>query len=413
MNNPQLLPQIVFMPLKKSVFLLLIFFPILTTHAQTVVNVGSESTLDIATWNIEWFGSASNGPSNDNLQISNAEAIISGSGIDLWGVQEIADGDDFDAMVAALGDDYDGTLATNSVEQKVGFIYNTNVIQVRQVKHILESFNRAFASRPPLQLEADVILPDTTLIVTFIVLHMKAFSDLESYERRVDASSRLKNHIDFTSLDNDKVIVLGDFNDELEQSTSSGRTSPYENFVQDSDDYFFLTLPLEQSGEGSFCTTSSCTSTGSMLDHLLITDELFSDYIPNSAGFIPDLTSAISVFGNSTSDHLPVIARFDFTRVGTSVDDLEERPSMVKLHTPYPNPFWSSTTLSVTLTEPTQIKVEIFDMLGRHVDTLIDQMQSPGTYQYNYKANARPPGVYMIRVSAENFAETLPVTLLK
>ncbi len=202
-------------------------------QAQNVENVGNDNTLDIATWNIEWFGNENNGPSNTTLQLNNAAAVISGSGIDLWGVQEIADNGDFEDLLDALGDDYDGQLATNSGEQKVGFIYNTNVVRVRQIRHVLESFEQVFAFRPPLQLEADITLPDTTVTVTFIVLHMKAFSDPDSYQRRVDASVRLKNHIDFTSLDNEQVVVLGDFNDELERSTSAGRTSPYNNFVTD------------------------------------------------------------------------------------------------------------------------------------------------------------------------------------
>ena len=61
----------------------------LTSHGQ-IQDVGSDATLDVATWNIEWFGSSSNGPSNDDLQVQNVVDIMLGSGIDIWAVQEIA-----------------------------------------------------------------------------------------------------------------------------------------------------------------------------------------------------------------------------------------------------------------------------------------------------------------------------------
>ena len=217
-----------------------------SVSAQGVTTVGTDGSLDIATWNIEWFGNTNNGPSNEDTQFNNVLEIIGNAGIDLWAVQEIAHVTRFNELVEALGSDFEGALATNSGEQRIGYIYNTQTVQARQVKHILESFEFEFAFRPPLQLEASITLPDTTLDVTFIVAHMKAFSDASSYERRVDASGRLKNHIDFTSLEDEPVIILGDLNDELINSTFASRTSPYENFVLDTDNYSVLTFPLEE-----------------------------------------------------------------------------------------------------------------------------------------------------------------------
>lgn len=394
----------------------LLFFCLFTfcssISAQSVVNIGNENTLEIATWNIEWFGNSSNGPSNDALQLQNVAQIIAESGIDLWGVQEIADATDFETLLDDLGDNFDGFLATNSVEQKVGFVFNTDVIRIRQSRHILESFAFEFASRPPLQLEAEVTLPSGSTTVTFIVLHMKAFSDPDSYARRVDASTRLKNHIDFI-LPDDQVIVLGDFNDELERSTSGGRTSPYDNFVQDTDNFSFLTLPLEEANEGSFCTNSSCTSTGSMLDHILITNELFLGYIPESAGFIPDLTTSISSFGSSTSDHLPVVARFDFEPIIASNEQPDDFSDSIQLTHPYPNPFLESTTISYTVSQASHLKIEVFDLLGRKVDTLLDRFHVPGAYNQRFSSDAPKAGTYLVRFTTDNASTVVPVTQLR
>lgn len=367
--------------------------------AQNITNVGDDATFEIATWNIEWFGDNNNGPSNDALQVQNAAAVIAGSGIELWGVQEIADDNEFADLLAALGDDYDGQLATNSVQQRIGFVYDTRVVQVRQIKHILEDFEFEFASRPPLQLEADIMLPDTTVTMTFIVLHMKAFSDQSSYERRVDAATRLKNNIDFTSLDSQRVIVLGDWNDELLRSTYANQTSPYKNFIDDDANFFFPSLALEQSGEGSFCSNASCSSTGSMLDHLLITNELFDVYIPSSAGFIPDLPTAINTFANTTSDHLPVYARFDFSRISwTSVE--QSRPdTYFMVDAPFPNPSRHSVKIPFRLDRASQVTLQLHDLLGRLVQRQTLGQRPPGSYEESIDLTTLPAGTYFLRMS--------------
>lgn len=380
--------------------------------SQGVTTVGTDASLDVATWNIEWFGNANNGPSNEDTQFDNVLDVISNAGIDVWAVQEIAHVTRFNELVTALGPDFEGTLATNSGEQRIGYIYNTQTVQVESVKHILESFEFEFAFRPPLQLEASITLPDTTLDITFIVAHMKAFSDAASYERRVDASSRIKNHIDFTTLEDEPVIVLGDLNDELLNSTFANQTSPYENFILDTENYTVLTLPLEESGAGSFCNNAFCTSTGSFLDHIIITNELNAAFVENSAGFIPDLQVAINLFGSSTSDHLPVVARFDFSQVSTSTETPDALPAAITVDAPFPNPFANATNIGVHLNNPAALQIDVYDLLGRRVHTLENSHRQPGSYQYTLPADNLTPGIYLLRVVADEMVKTVPVTLI-
>src|SRR5262245_62553736 len=60
-----------------------------TSFTQSVPAKGADATLDIASWNIEWFGDTSNGPTNEALQLQNARAVIAGADMDIWGVAEI------------------------------------------------------------------------------------------------------------------------------------------------------------------------------------------------------------------------------------------------------------------------------------------------------------------------------------
>jgi endonuclease/exonuclease/phosphatase family metal-dependent hydrolase len=378
-------------------------------RGQDVTSVGDSTTLDIATWNIEWFGDANNGPSNDALQLDNVAAVMVGSGIDLWGVQEIADATDFEALLERLGEDFEGHLATNSGQQRIGFVYNKNTVQLRQIQHILEDFEYEFASRPPLRLEADVTLPDTTVSVTFVVLHMKAFSDSQSYERRAEASLRLKNHIEFTSLDTQPVIVLGDWNDQLTESTYASQISPYQNFIDDPDDYYFVSLPLEQAGAGTYCTNSTCSSTGSMLDHLLISNELYGAYLPESAGFIPNLTTDVPVYGSTTSDHLPLFARFDFTRVSGTANAPGPLPFTFQVEPLFPNPTASRVEIALTLHRPADVSIALFDAIGRQVLIQSNPRRPGGRMKASLDVSALPAGSYFVRISSGGEVVTLPL----
>ena len=381
--------------------------------AQTLAPVGSNETLDIATWNIEWFGSTTELPSNDALQLANARKVIAESEIDLWGVQEISNPSAFEDLINALGDNYAGQLATYPQTQKIGFIYNTDVIRVRQVRHVLESAESFFAFRPPLQMEVDVTLPDTVVTMTFIVVHMKARADMDSYERRQSASVRLKNHIDFTTLGSKPVVVLGDFNDQLRRSIYANRTTPYDNFLQDPDQYLFLSYQLELDGEGSFCTSSSCSTQSSMIDHVLISNELFGALSASeAAGVLDEAADVIGAFGASTSDHVPVYARFSFGNNVTSNNKPDDIPARYTVGAPYPNPVRSQVKLTYELSTPLDVTIQLFDASGRLLTNESRTSGNIGVQQVALDVSSLAAGAYFLRVGIDGKSNTFPVTVL-
>lgn len=354
-------------PMCRRLPVLLIPFLLVSTAAtaQTIPVLGVDDALEVATWNVEWFGSDSNGPSDEARQQANVAAVIAGAGIDLWALQEVSDTQAFDDLLATLGPDYAGTLATNSGQQRIAFVYKTAVIHPRRIEHILEDFSHDFASRPPLKLEADVTLADTTVVVTFITVHMKCCGGTDDRERRQNAAQRLKNHIDFTSLNREAVVVLGDFNDELHDTIAAGSDSPYLNFINDPDDYLFATSDLDLAGTPTFCSNTACTS-GSTLDHILLTDELFTALEPGFTDRFASLISDLGGYVTNTSDHLPVYARFRFAR-NTAREDAPAVPSTLSLEAVYPLPFTDALTLRVTLDRPEPMTVSLYDLLGRRM----------------------------------------------
>ncbi len=369
--------------------------------AQDLPAVGTAATLDVATWNVEHFGNPNSGPGNDALQFENVLAVMQAAEIDLWALQEMDIEADFDALVDALGDPYAGDWVADGTSFPIGygFIYNTDVVQRLAVQTILDEFDYEFAFRPPLLLRADVTLPDTTVRgVRFINLHAKCCSDATSYDRRTAASEALKNYTDvFLDIETD-LVVLGDLNDELRSSISGGNPSPYQNFRDDEDDYTFATEVLDLANVYTFCSNQSCTA-GSTLDHILLPRTVEADYEDRSVARFDEVLDEIPNYVNTTSDHVPVYARFAFAPP-TTASESDTAPTAFGLRVPFPNPFQSATTLTFDLPAAADVRLDVFDALGRRVATLAAEMRPAGTHEVRFAPAGLVPGLYLVRLTA-------------
>jgi len=65
----------------------------------------------------------------------------------------------------------------------------------------------------------------------------------------------------------------------------------------------------------------------------------------------------------------------------------------------YPNPFTSQTTIGFVLPEESPVKLDIYDMSGRLVSTLLDQRMTPGLHQVVYVPNNARTGLYLCRLT--------------
>lgn len=86
---------------KFCAILLIIFCANSQLNAQ-IPNFNSPVRLDVAQWNIEWFGDASNGPSNQTTQLNNAIQLIKGMNVDLMSLCEISDSVYWGKLLAAF-----------------------------------------------------------------------------------------------------------------------------------------------------------------------------------------------------------------------------------------------------------------------------------------------------------------------
>lgn len=356
------------------------------SSARQIQDVGTPTSLDVATWNVEWFGSTGGGPSNEAVQFNNVVSVIEQSGMDLWALQEVSSPTVFDQLLATLGSPWAGDLASvnNSGSQNVAFVYRTDVVQKGTVGHILTEFSPAFAGRPPLRLQAVVTLPDTTLTVVLVTVHMKCCSGATDFDKRLEASQRLKNRFDFTSDAWANLVLLGDLNDELLTSITPGMPSPYENFVSDPTDYRFLTMPLEIDGTCTYCGGSQ-TST---IDHVLVSDELFDAADRGSTERMSTVLTGISGFLSNTSDHVPVFTRLQLA----SPSPVEKKPRLAELSV-YPLPARSYLTVDLGEAASRPGDARIVDMLGR--ERLVQALRA-GDRRLSLDVSELPPGLYIL-----------------
>ncbi len=84
-----------------------------------------------------------------------------------------------------------------------------------------------------------------------------------------------------------------------------------------------------------------------------------------------------------------------------ATEDVFSIQDAVLLHPNYPNPFVDATTIPYEVSEPQHIIIAVYDMLGRHVATLVDEQQVPGTYQATLDGVSLASGVYFCRLMGD------------
>ena len=83
------------------------------------------------------------------------------------------------------------------------------------------------------------------------------------------------------------------------------------------------------------------------------------------------------------------------------------------LLTPYPNPFNPATTISFELTKPDFVKIDIYDINGGIVESIVNEMRYAGTHNVVWNATSYPSGIYFVKMNSSNYYATEKVILIK
>jgi hypothetical protein len=87
--------------------------------------------------------------------------------------------------------------------------------------------------------------------------------------------------------------------------------------------------------------------------------------------------------------------------------------SSFSLQQNYPNPFNPSTTIKYSVKQNEFVTLDIFDVSGRIVSSLINDYRTAGEYNVNFNAANLPSGIYFYSLKAGEFSETKKMILIK
>ncbi len=108
------------------------------------------------------------------------------------------------------------------------------------------------------------------------------------------------------------------------------------------------------------------------------------------------------------------VIEYDFDNPSALVSPSDSGlPVGFQLKQNHPNPFNPSTRIEFSLPVPERVKIDIYNLLGKKVKTILNQMVKAGVHQIEFNARNLPSGTYFYRMHAGTFQEVKRMVLLK
>ena len=235
----------------------------------------------IWTWNLEFF------PQDESTRQSFID-IVEYYQPDIIAVQEINNRyrmqEALDAMPL-----YEGWIVDLSGDLDMGYIYNTCTVQ--PIDEPGTNPDTDLWPRPAVHWTAQVNGQELNLLN----IHLKCCGD--GVETRTASVKKIQDYL-LNKLPNDNVILLGDYNDEIEDSSLQSLRS----------DTVHFSFADQEIADGNSAYWSY-PGWPSHIDHILVSDELFDEL---DTAYTLLVERCVSGYSTRVSDHRPVVARFDF-----------------------------------------------------------------------------------------------------
>jgi len=275
-----------------------------------------DKTLDVVTWNLEWFGAPQNSKhaSSFDQQLRAVSKRIKEIDADIYAFQELVVDDlngnhlkdlvdelnaEGDIWEGVYGDKYSFFFYAPSTEypaQRLSYVYKKSTVNQISSHSMFEDaytgrdtyyiddytgYSKTFwaSGRLPFMMNAEVTIAGEKIDLKLVNIHGKCCGGSSS-RRKADADY-LKLQLD-TNYDSDNVIVLGDYNDYISSSMDGG-ASPYKSFYSNNNEKFKHVF-----GQG--------------IDHISISNELYDEF--------DILINNTTKYYDNISDHNPHMVRF-------------------------------------------------------------------------------------------------------
>tara|TARA_B100000989_G_scaffold272441_1_gene229879 strand:- start:1826 stop:2839 length:1014 start_codon:yes stop_codon:yes gene_type:complete len=307
----------------KTHLLLLFLFPLFVS-SQTSLNFGTNNTLDIVTWNLEWF------PKNGNITTDSLKSIIEKIDADVYALQEIDNIGSFNMLKNQLLG-YSGLLK-NTSNLNLAFLYKNSII-VDSSYSIFDDYDYVFAGRTPFVIDLNYNGTNISLFNNHFkccgdgTLNLGDSSD-EEY-RRLQAINYLKNYIDNNNYSN--AIILGDLNDLIEDNIHD---NVFISIINDSLNWKIIDdhIPSQITSNWSFPNWPS------HLDHIILSKSLLSfvndQQLDVKTIRVDNYFQNFYQYDNTISDHLPVGLRLNIkpTNFNEIIDSKEKNIEFFNLN---------------------------------------------------------------------------------
>ena len=167
----------------------------------------------------------------------------------------------------------------------------------------------------------------------------------------------------------------------------------------------------------------SITDAGSDDNHVVlpmavsgVTDSpsfLYTNFSDSGLGWAP--FDAVTSGGASIFDGyvVPIRATVDLLAGATDAEELDTLPRTLVLEQNYPNPFNPTTQIRFQLPTSSQVQVQVFDLLGRNVATLVDGPLTAGAHEVSFDASNLTSGLYLYTITTADQRLTRTMTLIK
>ena len=179
----------------------------------------------------------------------------------------------------------------------LAIIYKKDLFQFKKHTELFSDNDYNFAGRPPLKL--DLIEKNSGQEISIINLHMKCCDS--GLQRRQKASQMLYDYITLELINQNNLIVLGDWNDDLKDKPGEHCFTP---FLIDDRFYFANHSIIEDENQASYPKKPYF----SFLDHILVSENLITNKVLTLP--IDKWMGSYNVYESYISDHKPVFLSF-------------------------------------------------------------------------------------------------------
>ena len=152
------------------------------------------------------------------------------------------------------------------------------------------------------------------------------------------------------------------------------------------------------------------TQTGEVIDLMYANSYEFTLDAPKNAA---TLTHKVALRSPDLSEKSPARFNVILSQQTTSTPADSDLPREITLNQNYPNPFNPTTQISYDLPEAADVRLEIYNVQGQRISTLVNARQSPGTHHATFNAGTLASGVYIYRLQAGNTVLTRKLMLVK